>query len=108
MVDLDEVRALPGKKIIIRGNHDYWFESVSKLTRLAGGGGMTFVQNDCIPVDGGRIAVSLLPYPLAVRFSQLERWGFPILLVLLFTGLLGDIMRPFVVALKRLIVLLIS
>ena len=60
------------------------------------------------PLDGGRIAVSLLPYPLAVRFSQLERWGFPILLVLLFTGLLGDIMRPFVVALKRLIVLLIS
>jgi predicted phosphohydrolase len=57
MVDLDEVRALPGKKIIIRGNHDYWFESVSKLTRLAGGGGMTFVQNDCIPVDDGRIAV---------------------------------------------------
>ena len=60
------------------------------------------------PLDGGHIAVSLLPYPLAVRFSQLERWGFPILLVLLFTGLLGDIMRPFVVALKRLIVLLIS
>ena len=60
------------------------------------------------PLDGGRIAVSLLPYPLAVRFSQLERWGFPILLVLLFTGLLGDIMRPFVVALKRLIVLLLS
>ena len=60
------------------------------------------------PLDGGRITVSLLPYPLAVRFSQLERWGFPILLVLLFTGLLGDIMRPFVVALKRLIVLLIS
>ena len=60
------------------------------------------------PLDGWRSTVSLLPYPLAVRFSQLERWGFPILLVLLFTGLLGDIMRPFVVALKRLIVLLIS
>ena len=59
------------------------------------------------PLDGGRITVSLLPYPLAVRFSQLERWGFPILLVLLFTGLLGDIMRPFVAALKRLIAFLI-
>ncbi len=59
------------------------------------------------PLDGGRITVSLLPYPLAVRFSELERWGFPILLVLLFTGLLGDIMRPFVAALKSLIAFLI-
>ncbi len=56
------------------------------------------------PLDGGRIAVSLLPYPLAVRFAKLERWGFAILLVLLFTGLLGDIMRPFVAALKKMII----
>ena len=58
------------------------------------------------PLDGGRITVSLLPYPLAIRFASIERFGFPILLVLLFTGLLGDITRPFVAALKRLIVLL--
>ena len=56
------------------------------------------------PLDGGRIAVSLLPYPLAVRFAQLERWGFAILLVLLFTGLLSDIMRPFVATLKKMII----
>ena len=31
--DLDEIRALPGKKIIIRGNHDYWWESAGKLNR---------------------------------------------------------------------------
>ena len=56
------------------------------------------------PLDGGRIAVSLLPYTLAVRFAQLERWGFAILLVLLFTGLLSDIMRPFVATLKKMII----
>lgn len=28
------------------------------------------------PLDGGRIAVSLLPYPMAVRFARIERWGF--------------------------------
>ena len=44
------------------------------------------------PLDGGRIAVSLLPYPLASKFAQLERWGFPILLLLLFTGILGLVM----------------
>ena len=58
------------------------------------------------PLDGGRIAVSLLPYPLAVRFSQLERWGFPILLVLLFTGILGMIIWPFISLFKHLILIL--
>jgi len=48
------------------------------------------------PLDGGRIAVSLLPMPLAMRFARLERWGFPILLVLLFTGVLGKVMVPLV------------
>ena len=48
------------------------------------------------PLDGGRIAVSLLPQRLAWRFAQLERWGFPILLLLLFTGVLGAIMLPLV------------
>ncbi len=48
------------------------------------------------PLDGGRIAVSLLPHRLAWKFAQLERWGFPILLLLLFTGILGAIMNPFV------------
>jgi Zn-dependent protease len=28
------------------------------------------------PLDGGRIAVSLLPHNLAWKFAQLERWGF--------------------------------
>jgi len=48
------------------------------------------------PLDGGRIAVSLLPHRLAWQFSRIEPWGFPILLVLLFTGILGDIMNPLV------------
>ena len=55
------------------------------------------------PLDGGRIAVSLLPHRLAWQFAQLERWGFPILLVLLFTGILGAIMSPLVLLSARLI-----
>lgn len=58
------------------------------------------------PLDGGRIAVSLLPYPAAVRFAALERWGFPALLVLMFTGILGDVMGPFVALFRYLIILL--
>ncbi|MDD3354480.1 site-2 protease family protein [Zoogloea sp.] len=48
------------------------------------------------PLDGGRIAVSLLPPALAYKFARLEPYGFPILLVLLFTGILGDILGPLV------------
>ena len=56
------------------------------------------------PLDGGRIAVSLLPLPWAIKFSRLERWGFPIILLLSFLGILGSIMWPFVALFKQLII----
>ena len=51
-----------------------------------------------LPLDGGRIAFSLLPDGLAHRYAGLERFGLPILLVLLFTNLLGVILNPMVQA----------
>jgi Zn-dependent protease len=48
------------------------------------------------PLDGGRIAVSLLPHRLAWKFAQVERYGFMILIVLLFTGVLGRILWPLI------------
>ncbi len=50
------------------------------------------------PLDGGRIAVSLLPHDLAVKYAQVERYGFIILIILLFTHILDKIMWPFVMA----------
>ena len=50
------------------------------------------------PLDGGRISVSLLPLRLAVGYARIEPYGFPILLVLLFTGLLDMILAPLVQA----------
>ena len=49
-----------------------------------------------LPLDGGRIAVSLLPNRLAYGYSRLEPYGFPILLLLLFTNVLGMVMMPMV------------
>ena len=66
------------------------------------------LYNGIALLDGGRIAVSLLPYRLAVKFSMLERWGFPILLLLMFTGILSSILWPFVALFKNLILLLIQ
>ena len=55
------------------------------------------------PLDGGRIAVSLLPYNLAQPFAQIERYGFIILIVLLFTGVLGKILMPVIGLVNSLI-----
>lgn len=55
------------------------------------------------PLDGGRIAVSLLPHRLAWQFAKIEPWGFPILLVLLFSGILNAVMNPLVSFVARAI-----
>jgi Zn-dependent protease len=46
------------------------------------------------PLDGGRVMTSLLPGPLAYRFSKIEPFGFMILIALLITGVLGKILLP--------------
>lgn len=48
------------------------------------------------PLDGGRIAVSLLPMPQAAGFARIEPYGFPIIIVLLLTGVLGKILGPLI------------
>lgn len=46
------------------------------------------------PLDGGRVAVGLLPGPLAWSLSRLEPYGFWILLLLLVTGALAFVIHP--------------
>lgn len=48
------------------------------------------------PLDGGRIAVSLLPAKQAAQFARLEPYGLFILLGLLFTGILGIVLWPLI------------
>ena len=47
-----------------------------------------------LPLDGGRIAVSLLPHGLAASYARLEPYGFMVVIILLATGILSDLMRP--------------
>ena len=56
------------------------------------------------PLDGGRIAVSLLPMPYAIKFAQIERFGFLILIALLFSGILNKILDPFINVVYALII----
>jgi Zn-dependent protease len=48
------------------------------------------------PLDGSRILTSLLPLRQAIVYMQIERYGFLILLVLLWTGIIGRIIFPIV------------
>ena len=48
------------------------------------------------PLDGGRIAVSLLPMKQAMQFARIEPYGLFILLGLMFTGILGIILWPLI------------
>jgi len=61
-----------------------------------------------LPLDGGRVVVSLLPGPLAGRFSRLEPFGLPILLGLVVISsygynVLGMFLDPVMVASKSVI-----
>ncbi|MBS0511555.1 MAG: site-2 protease family protein [Proteobacteria bacterium] len=60
------------------------------------------------PLDGGRIAVSLLPNRLAWKYARIEPYGFPILLVLLFTGVLGAIMWPVMAIFRYLLAVVLG
>ncbi|MBU2719000.1 site-2 protease family protein [Acidithiobacillus ferridurans] len=46
------------------------------------------------PLDGGRVAVGLLPPSASIALSRIEPYGFIILIVLLFTGVLWSVLGP--------------
>lgn len=50
MTDLAPVAALPGTKVLLRGNHDYWWPTAAKL-RAALPPGMLAVVNDAVRVE---------------------------------------------------------
>ncbi len=56
-----------------------------------------------LPLDGGRIVAGLLPTRVADQYARLEPWGFPILLTLMFTNVLGIVLGPMVVGSMQLI-----
>lgn len=55
-----------------------------------------------LPLDGGRIAVSFLPVPLATSLYKLEKYGAILVLLLLVSGLLTQWISPLVYALTHL------
>jgi len=48
------------------------------------------------PLDGGRVLTGLLPSRQAMTFSKIEPFGFIIVIVLIYTGVAGKIIMPFI------------
>lgn len=53
--DLDRIEVMPGTKLMIKGNHDYWWSSINKIRSLDYKS-IHFLQNDAIVFSDTRIA----------------------------------------------------
>lgn len=53
--DLHDIAELPGTKVILRGNHDYWWPAIGKLRRALPEG-MHAIQNDAIRIGSVIVA----------------------------------------------------
>jgi len=59
--DLQAIAELPGRKVLIRGNHDYWWPSISRL-RAALPEGMYAIQNDSVVIEGSPVLKCAIAY----------------------------------------------
>jgi Zn-dependent protease len=88
---------------ILFGRSAYFPESMSMFVQQMGIAGISINLSLMVlnliplpPLDGGRIAVSLLPNHLAYKYAQIERYGFLILIILLMTHMLDLIIFPLI------------
>lgn len=64
MEDIQRVGELPGRKLILRGNHDYWWSAIGRVRRALPEG-MYAIQNDVLQLDG-------------ILFAGSRGWSIPI------------------------------
>ncbi len=51
LIDLRALADLPGKKVLIRGNHDYWWNGITKLRDNAPDDSFVFLQTDAVKIE---------------------------------------------------------
>ena len=51
LIDLNMLADLPGKKVFIRGNHDYWWNGITKLRDSAPNDSFIFLQTDAVKIE---------------------------------------------------------
>ena len=50
LIDLNALKDLPGKKVFIRGNHDYWWSGISRVRAAAPDDSFIFLQTDSVKI----------------------------------------------------------
>jgi Zn-dependent protease len=56
------------------------------------------------PLDGSKVLMGILPSDLAASYQKFERYGFLLILILVFTGLTGRIIVPLILYLNKLLI----
>ena len=51
LFDLEALKELKGRKVFVRGNHDFWWNGITRLRRAAPDGNFYFLQNDCVKFE---------------------------------------------------------
>jgi hypothetical protein len=54
--DLNWLRQLPGRKLLLRGNHDHWWKQIEKVRKMAEPLGFLALEGDSVTIDGVVIA----------------------------------------------------
>lgn len=55
--DLHWIEALPGRKVMVKGNHDLWWTSIGRIRKMFDEDRMVFLQNDSFCVPGTRLRI---------------------------------------------------
>jgi predicted phosphohydrolase len=71
IADFDWIHALPGKKLISKGNHDLWWSRIRYLNSLYDD--IIFLQNECYVVENENIVITASrgwPYPGSDEYTE--------------------------------------
>lgn len=55
------------------------------------------------PLDGSRVLISILPYPLAISYSKIEPYGFLIVIGMFYLGILDKVIFPIISFLTQIL-----
>lgn len=83
------LKLVPALKVVTLGRFMFYIITINLLLGI-------FNLIPVPPLDGSRILTSLLPLRQAIAYMQLERYGFLVIFILLWTGIIGKIVFPIV------------
>ncbi len=58
LYDVASLAPLPGRKVFIRGNHDYWWNAITRIRDRRPDDAFYFLQNDCVKLGNVIVAGS--------------------------------------------------